>query len=156
MSLRSLHITKADSVVLLGMLCSVKVLTRSLRQPKGIIKGRRWRQKNGKQIPLFGVISSHWLSFSRFSFALFSHSSPIALWVCGMLSKAYVSEAAQNKNPVMSLSNPHCLLIILQSLYICVWRGRKGRPNNPILYNTVAAQKPQFKMRFRWFQDKLA
>lgn len=156
MSLRSLHITKADSVVLLGMLCCVKVLTRSLRQPKGIIKDRRWRQKNGKQIPLFGVISSHWISFSHFLFALFSHSSPNALWVCGTLSKAYVSEAAQNKSPVMSSSYPHCLLIILQSfLYLCKL-GRKGRLNNPVIYNTVAAQKSQCKMCSRRFGNNPA
>lgn len=75
MSLRSLHITKADRVVLLGMLRCVKVLTRSLRQPKGIIKDRRWRQKNGKQIPLFGVISSHRISSSScFFFFFFSRS----------------------------------------------------------------------------------
>ena len=153
MSLRSLHITKADSVVLLGMLCCVKVLTRSLRQPKGIIKDRRWRQKNGKQIPLFGVISSHWISFSHFLFALFSHSSPNALWVCGTLSKAYVSEAAQNKTPMMSSPYPHCLLIILQSFYILCKLGRKGRLTNAIIYNTVAAQKPQCKMCFRQFEN---
>lgn len=108
MSLRSLHITKADRVALLGMLRSVKVLTRSLRQPKGIIKDRRWRQKNGKQIPLFGVISSHRISYSCFFFPpdLFSHSSPNALWVCGKLSKAHVSKAAQNKTPYDALLIP--------------------------------------------------
>lgn len=131
MSLRSLHITKADRVVLLGMLRCVKVLTRSLRQPKGIIKDRRWRQKNGKQIPLFGVISSHRISSScLFFFNLFSHSSPNALWVCGKLSKVHVSKAAQNKTPMMPCSYPHCLLIILQSFYVCV---RKGRLINPVM-----------------------
>lgn len=61
---------------------------------------------------------------------LFSHSSPNALWVCGKLSKAHVSRAAQNKTPMMPRSYPHCLLIMLQSFYAC---GRKGRLINPVM-----------------------
>lgn len=33
---------------------------------------------------------------------------------------------------------------------------RKGRLNNLIIYNTVAAQKPQCEMCFTWFENKLA
>lgn len=160
MSLRSLHITKADRVVLLGMLRCVKVLTRSLRQPKGIIKDRRWRQKNGKQIPLFGVISSHRISSSCFFFfffcffprSLFSHSSPNALWVCGKLSKAHVSKAAQNKTPMMPCWSPHCLLIIPQSFSVC---ERKGSLINPVMWSSLAVWEPQCKKCFNDFDTSL-
>lgn len=98
--------------------------------------------------------------FFSLCFALFSHSSPNALWVCGTLSKAYLSKAAQKKIPMMSSSYPHCLLIILQSFYISVVSvsklERKGRLNNPIIYNTLAAQKLQRKMCFRRFEKKVA
>lgn len=40
-------------------------------------------------------------------------------------------------------------------LYLCKLE-RKGRLNNPIIYNTLAAQKPQCKMCFRRFWYKLA
>lgn len=79
--------------------------------------------------------------FLSLSFVLFSHSSPNALWVCGKLSKAHVSEAAQNKRPydvllIPALSFDYSTII----LYLCTLEW-KGRLNNPIIYNFLAAQK---------------
>ncbi len=156
MSLRSLHITKADSVVLLGMLCCVKVLTRSLRQPKGIIKDRRWRQKNGKQIPLFGVISSHWISFSHFFFRsllAFLPNCTVGMWhaIKSICKRSSAEQKPYDVLLIPTLSFDYSTII----LYLCKLE-RKGRLNKPILYNTLAAQTPQCKMCFRRFGNKLA
>lgn len=155
MSLRSLHITKADSVVLLGMLCCVKVLTRSLRQPKGIIKDRRWRQKNGKQIPLFGVISSHWILFLTFfrSLLTFLPKCTVGMWhtIKSICKRSSAEQKLYDVLLIPTLPFDYSTII----LYLCKLE-RKGRLNNPIMYNTVAAHKPQPKMDFRGFENKFA
>lgn len=93
--------------------------------------------------------------FFSLSLSLLTFLPKCTVGMRGTLSKAYVSEAAQNRIPMMSSSYPHCLLIILQSLCLCKLEG-KGRLNNPVIYNTVAAQTPQGKTSFRLFENKLA
>lgn len=135
MSLRSLRITEADRDALLGMLCSVKVLTRSLRQPKGIIKDRRWSQKNGKQIPLFGLYFIPADFFFFFFFSLTCFPSPNALWVCGRqaIKKLHVSQHLRTKGLMMSpsyqpLSFDYSTII----LYPCKseWQGMLNKAHN--------------------------
>lgn len=156
MSLRSLHITKADSVVLLGMLCCVKVLTRSLRQPKGIIKDRRWRQKNGKQIPLFGVISSHWISFSHFlsrSLLTFLPKYTVGMWHA---IKSICKRSSAEQKPCDVLLIPTLAFDYSTIILYLSKLERKGRLNNPVIHDTLAALKPQCKMCFSCSEHKLA
>lgn len=67
------------------------------------------------------------LNFFFSHFFLSSRSSPNALWVCGALSKAYVSEAAAEQKPcdvllIPTLSFDYSTII----LYLCK-SGEEGK-----------------------------
>lgn len=150
MSLRSLCITEADRAALPGMLCCVKVLTRSLRQPKGIIKDRRWSEKNGKQIPLFGLISSSpFFSPPSSSLSLAFPPQMHCGYVASYQKAACKPSGAEQKALWCPPHTSHCLLIILQSVCIRVSRNRRECLIKPIIYNTLAAQKHQFSWCFK-------